>query len=50
METFQKLKILLPDNKNSIFFIELTDKIEKSAWKIRNDLVTNYKKKHFFIY
>lgn len=47
METFQKLKILLPENKKDIFFNELTHKIEKSRWKVRNDLITNYKKNTF---
>lgn len=47
METFQKLKILLPKSKNDDFFSDLLNKLEKSSWIIRKDLISNYKKNTF---
>lgn len=47
METFQKLTIVLPEKRKSDFFNDLKENIEKSQWKIRNDLVLNYKKNTF---
>lgn len=47
METFQKLKILVPEKDKDFFFVRLTDEVESSKWKIRNDLVNNYKKNTF---
>ena len=44
METFQKLKILLPENRNDYFLVRLTAEIQKSKWKVRQDLILNYKK------
>jgi hypothetical protein len=47
METFQKLKILLPEKDKDFFFDQLSSKVERSKWKIRNDLISNYKKNTF---
>lgn len=47
METFQKLKVLIPENDKDFFFVRLTHEVEHSKWKIRNDLVSNYKKNTF---
>jgi hypothetical protein len=47
METFQKLKILVPEKDKDFFFVRLIEEVESSRWKIRNDLVNNYKKNTF---
>jgi len=47
MKTFQKLTIILPEDRKSEFFIDLKENIEKSKWRIRNDLISNYKKNTF---
>lgn len=47
METYQKLKILLSEEDKDLFFDQLTTEIGKSKWKIRHDLIKNYKKNSF---
>lgn len=47
METFQKLKLLLSDKEEDLFFKKLTYIIQNSNWKIREDLTNNYKNNSF---
>lgn len=47
METFQKLKLYIPIEKESFFFTELRKNIESSNWKMRNELAENYHKHSF---
>jgi hypothetical protein len=47
METYQKLKIFLEEDKKDHFFKDIINDLNNSSWKIRNDLVENYKKNTF---
>lgn len=47
MKTYQDLEIYLDDGKYQEYVDVLSSLIEKTDWKIRNDLAANYKKNSF---